>query len=222
MAFEQNESGTESEVEKYKNMNFYERLGVTKDTPQDQIRKAYITQMRKFQAGLSSEPGTKEHEDTTAILQFINEAYETLKDVDKRSYYDVGGSSNRSGSRNRSYRHQEYQKETENARREQEEKQKAREKEEERLRQEMEDLKKRREQKERLEGFIEAAKQGPYVFKRYTKEQKVKGIEENFIVAPEVFKIIKEEAIRKAQFGARIYDNYVKEWVKDASLIEEL
>lgn len=66
---------------KYK--NYYEVLGVSKDATKEEIRKAYKTLAKKYHPDLnknSSESETKFKE--------INEAYEVLKDPEKRRKYD--------------------------------------------------------------------------------------------------------------------------------------
>ncbi len=68
--------------------DYYEILGVTRDASQDDIRKAYLNLARKYHPDKTG--GDKEGEKK---LKEINEAYDTLKNPEKRSQYDAFGSS---------------------------------------------------------------------------------------------------------------------------------
>jgi curved DNA-binding protein len=65
--------------------DYYATLGVKKDASQDEIQKAYRKQARKLHPDVNKEP--------EAELKFkeIGEAYEVLKDPDKRKKYDQFG-----------------------------------------------------------------------------------------------------------------------------------
>ncbi len=70
--------------------NYYDILGVAKTASQDEISKAYKkiamqSHPDRFQDKVEKEKAQKK-------FQEINEAYNTLKDVDKRKAYDMGGS----------------------------------------------------------------------------------------------------------------------------------
>lgn len=72
--------------------DYYATLGVKKDASQDDIQKAYRKQARKFHPDVNKDP--------QAEVQFkeVGEAYEVLKDPDKRKRYDQFGSNwNRMG-----------------------------------------------------------------------------------------------------------------------------
>jgi curved DNA-binding protein len=66
--------------------DYYATLGVKKDASQEDIQKAYRKQARKFHPDVNKDP--------KAELRFkeIGEAYEVLKDPDKRQKYDQFGS----------------------------------------------------------------------------------------------------------------------------------
>ena len=66
--------------------DYYATLGVKKDASQDEIQKAYRKLARKFHPDVNK--------DSQAEVKFkeIGEAYEVLKDPDKRKRYDQFGS----------------------------------------------------------------------------------------------------------------------------------
>jgi curved DNA-binding protein len=66
--------------------DYYATLGLKKDAPQDDIQKAYRKLARKFHPDVNKDP--------QAEMKFkeIGEAYEVLKDADKRKKYDQYGS----------------------------------------------------------------------------------------------------------------------------------
>lgn len=62
--------------------DYYSILGVTPDTPQDDIKRAYRKLARKYHPDVSKEP------DAEARFKDINEAWEVLQDPKKKSHYD--------------------------------------------------------------------------------------------------------------------------------------
>ncbi len=66
--------------------DYYATLGVKKDASQDDIQKAYRKQARKFHPDVNKEPGAE------VKFKEVGEAYEVLKDPDKRKKYDQFGS----------------------------------------------------------------------------------------------------------------------------------
>lgn len=66
--------------------DYYATLGVKKDTPQDEIQKAYKKLARKFHPDVNKDPQAE------VKFKEIGEAYEVLKDPDKRKKYDQYGS----------------------------------------------------------------------------------------------------------------------------------
>lgn len=69
---------------KYK--DYYEILGVSRDAPRDEIQRAYRKLARKYHPDLNKGAGSEDK------FKEINEAYEVLKDPEKRKKYDQLGS----------------------------------------------------------------------------------------------------------------------------------
>ena len=66
---------------KYK--DYYQILGISRDAKPDEIRKAYRKLAKQYHPDVSKEPGAEER------YKEINEAYEVLKDPEKRQRYDM-------------------------------------------------------------------------------------------------------------------------------------
>ncbi|WP_373761101.1 molecular chaperone DnaJ [Streptococcus ferus] len=67
------------------NTEYYDRLGVSKDASQDDIKKAYRKMSKKYHPDINKEAGAEEK------YKAIQEAYETLGDEQKRAAYDQYG-----------------------------------------------------------------------------------------------------------------------------------
>ena len=67
------------------NTEYYDRLGVSKDVSQDEIKRAYRKMSKKYHPDINKEPGAEEK------YKEVQEAYETLSDDQKRAAYDQYG-----------------------------------------------------------------------------------------------------------------------------------
>ncbi|KAA3623068.1 MAG: J domain-containing protein [Proteobacteria bacterium] len=71
--------------------DYYATMGVARDATQDEIKRSYRKLARKYHPDVSKEP------DAEVFFKEIGEAYEVLKDPEKRAAYDQLGSQWRSG-----------------------------------------------------------------------------------------------------------------------------
>ena len=73
------------------NTEFYDRLGVSKNASQDEIKKAYRKLSKKYHPDINKDPGAEEK------YKEVQEAYETLSDDQKRAAYDQYGAAGANG-----------------------------------------------------------------------------------------------------------------------------
>ncbi|HET8552781.1 MAG TPA: DnaJ C-terminal domain-containing protein [Gammaproteobacteria bacterium] len=71
--------------------DYYKRLGVSRDASQDEIKRAYRKLARKYHPDVSKE------ENAEAQFKEVQEAYEVLKDPERREAYDQLGQNWREG-----------------------------------------------------------------------------------------------------------------------------
>jgi curved DNA-binding protein len=71
--------------------DYYQIMGVARDASQDVIKRAYRKLARKFHPDVSKEPNAEER------FKEVQEAYEVLKDPQRRAAYDQLGSNWRAG-----------------------------------------------------------------------------------------------------------------------------
>ena len=71
--------------------DYYKILGVSRDVTQDELKKAYRKLARKYHPDVSKEANAE------AKFKEVGEAYEALKDPEKRAQYDQFGSSYQHG-----------------------------------------------------------------------------------------------------------------------------
>lgn len=71
--------------------DYYKIMGVARDASQDEIKRVYRRLARKFHPDVSKEPNAEER------FKEVQEAYEVLKDPEKRAAYDQLGTQWRSG-----------------------------------------------------------------------------------------------------------------------------
>jgi len=71
--------------------DYYETMGVKRNATQDQIKRAYRKLARKYHPDVSKEPNAE------ARFKEMGEAYEVLKDPEKRTAYDQLGANYKAG-----------------------------------------------------------------------------------------------------------------------------
>src|SRR5436853_211151 len=71
--------------------DYYKTLGVSRDAPQDDIQRAYRKLARQYHPDMNKEKGAEER------FRLIGEAYEVLKDPQKRKQYNALGATWKAG-----------------------------------------------------------------------------------------------------------------------------
>jgi tetratricopeptide (TPR) repeat protein len=94
-------------------LNYYQILGVSKDAPDSEIRKSYMSMIKDFHPDKHYQTPDKDFIQTLhSILLFLNKAYDVLKDKKKREDYDkkLEYEAHKSGTNNESLAYEHYQK----------------------------------------------------------------------------------------------------------------
>ncbi|MDW7772936.1 MAG: DnaJ C-terminal domain-containing protein [Desulfobulbaceae bacterium] len=71
--------------------DYYEILGIKRDASQDEVKRAYRRQARKYHPDVNKDPAAE------AKFKDVGEAYEVLKDPEKRAAYDKFGANWKDG-----------------------------------------------------------------------------------------------------------------------------
>ncbi|HEY2160653.1 MAG TPA: DnaJ domain-containing protein, partial [Solirubrobacteraceae bacterium] len=71
--------------------DYYEALGLSRDASEDEIRQAFRRLARRNHPDVNKEPGAEER------FKQISEAYDVLRDPEKRERYDRLGANWRAG-----------------------------------------------------------------------------------------------------------------------------
>ena len=71
--------------------DYYKIMGIGKEASQDEIKRAYRKLARKYHPDVSKEKDAEEH------FKEVGEAYEVLKDPEKRAAYDQLGANWKAG-----------------------------------------------------------------------------------------------------------------------------
>ena len=74
-----------------KYQDYYQILGVTREASAEDIKRAYRRLARKYHPDVSAEAGAEER------FKEVAEAYEVLRDAEKRAAYDQLGNNWRAG-----------------------------------------------------------------------------------------------------------------------------
>src|SRR5690625_2735340 len=75
--------------------DYYKTLGLERDATQDEIKRAYRKLARKYHPDVNQDPGAEDQ------FKEVGEAYEVLKDPEKRAAYDQLGRGPRPGEQSR-------------------------------------------------------------------------------------------------------------------------
>src|SRR4051794_7435518 len=71
--------------------DYYDILGVSRDASEEEIRRAYRKLARQYHPDVNKEPGAEDR------FKEVSEAYEVLRDPEKREQYDRLGPNWRAG-----------------------------------------------------------------------------------------------------------------------------
>ncbi len=76
-------------IKKIEEMNFYELLNLERNAPPEEIERAYLLGIAAYHPGSLATYGLFAGDERRLILERLEQAYQTLRDTDRRKKYDA-------------------------------------------------------------------------------------------------------------------------------------